>query len=81
MGYMFSVSVEVMFVNGLLDEDEVIDKGRHRWIAGYLLPDTAADPRDPGWLKVDAIMEEYHVAERKRDEEDAKHLRKIMKGG
>jgi hypothetical protein len=42
------------------------------------LPDTEVDPR---WLKVDAIMEEYHVAERKRDEEDAKKIRKIMKGG
>jgi hypothetical protein len=45
------------------------------------LPDTESDPPDPGWLKVDAIMEEYHVAERKRDEEDAKQLRKIMRGG
>ena len=26
-----------------------------------LLPDTEADPPDPRWLKVDAIMEEYRV--------------------
>lgn len=44
-----------------------------------LLPDTEADPPDPGWLKVDAIMEEYHAAEKKRDEEDAKQLRKMMR--
>jgi len=51
--------------------------GHMNWDA---LPDTEADPPDAGWLKVDEIMEEYHVAEKKRDEEDAKQLRKIMKG-
>ena len=45
-----------------------------------LLPDTEADPPDPGWLKVDAIMEEYRVNRGQREEKERKQLIKKMRG-
>ena len=40
------------------------------------LPDTEADPPDPGWLKVDAIMEEYHANREQREKKEEKELLK-----
>ena len=38
------------------------------------LPDTEADPPDPQWLKVDAIMEEYSVNRNQREQKEEKQL-------
>ena len=51
--------------------------GHKDWDA---LPDTEADPPDPGWLKVDAIMEEYHLNREQREEKEEKQLIKKMRG-
>lgn len=44
------------------------------------LPDTEADPPDPGWLKVDAIMDQYRVKRDQREEREEKELFKKMRG-
>jgi hypothetical protein len=38
------------------------------------LPDTEADPPDPGWVKVDAMMDEYHARMKREDKEYEKAL-------
>lgn len=48
--------------------------GHHNW---DLLPVTEVDPVDPGWLKVDAIMDEYYANRNRREEKEEKELRKL----
>lgn len=43
------------------------------------LPDTEADPPDRGWLKVDAMMDEYRVNRDQREEKEEKEINKKMR--
>lgn len=44
------------------------------------LPDTEADPQDPGWLKVDAIMDEYTTNRDTREQKEEKEILGKMRG-